>query len=370
MSESRPVPHDPARTLEVAPDAAHARTLPGWVYGDAALHARALERVFARSWQPVPPEVAALAGGEGRPFAFLPGSLDVPLAAVRDASGSLHVLSNACTHRGHLLLDAPGPVSRLRCRYHGRSFACDGTLVGAPGFDGAAGFPAPEDHLPHLRTSSFGPLVFAALPGAPPFESALGPLLARLAHVPVAPWPLDAERSRDYEVECSWIAYVDNYLEGLHIPFVHGALRATLDLGGYVTEVLDGAVLQVGAAAAGEAAFPAPDPVLSSVRVAAYYAWLWPNVMLNLYPWGLSLNVVEPLSPTRTRVRFRSYVGERALLARGAGAALHTTELEDEEVVSRVQQGVRSPLYRSGRLSPSHERGVHAFHRLLAAALA
>lgn len=359
----------PERPLAVGPDAAQARTLPGWVYGDAALHARALEQVFPAAWQPLPPEVAALASGEGRPFAFLPGSLDVPLAGIRDAGGSLQVLSNACTHRGHLLLDAPGPVPRLRCRYHGRSFACDGRLLGAPGFEGAVGFPAAEDHLPRLRLASWGPLTFAALPAAPAFEQALGPMLRRLAAVPVADLTLDRERSRDYEVACSWIAYVDNYLEGLHIPFVHGALRATLDLGGYLTEVLPGGVLQLGAAAAGEAAFAAPDPALPGQRVAAYYAWLFPNLMLNLYPWGLSLNVVEPLSPTRTRVRFLAYVGDRSLLSHGAGAALHETELEDESVVASVQQGVRSRLYRSGRLSPSHEQGVHAFHRLLAAAL-
>jgi choline monooxygenase len=32
--------------------------------------------------------------------------------------------------------------------------------------------------------------------------------------------------------------------------------------------------------------------------------------------------------------------------------------------------GLRSRLYRHGRYSPRHERGVHQFHRLLAAALA
>ena len=30
-------------------------------------------------------------------------------------------------------------------------------------------------------------------------------------------------------------------------------------------------------------------------RVAAFYFWLFPNLMLNFYPWGLSMNVVNPL---------------------------------------------------------------------------
>jgi choline monooxygenase len=44
--------------------------------------------------------------------------------------------------------------------------------------------------------------------------------------------------------------------------------------------------------------------------------------------------------------------------------------MEDEAVVQSVQRGLRSRLYRPGRYSPRHERGVHHFHRMLAAALA
>ena len=105
-------------------------------------------------------------------------------------------------------------------------------------------------------------------------------------------------------------------------------------------------------------------------RVAAYYWWLFPNLMLNLYPWGLSLNLVQPLAPDLTRVSFRAYVARPELLGRGAGGALDQVEQEDEAAVKAVQRGLRSRLYESGRYSPQHERGVHQFHRLLAGALA
>ena len=105
-------------------------------------------------------------------------------------------------------------------------------------------------------------------------------------------------------------------------------------------------------------------------RVAAYYWWLFPNLMLNLYPWGLSLNLVQPLAPDRTRVSFRAYVARPELLGRGAGGALDQVEQEDEAAVEAVQRGLRSRLYESGCYSPQHERGVHQFHRLLAGALA
>jgi choline monooxygenase len=365
-------PRPPAnRLVSIAADIHRAGTLPGWVYGDADLHAVLLERAFATAWQPLPPEAAGVERGHAVPFTFLPGSLDVPLVATRNPAGGLSVLSNACTHRGHLVVAEPCAATALRCRYHGRTFACDGRLVAAPGFEDAQGFPRPEDDLPRLATAAWGPLTFTGLPAAPAFPGPWTQALARLAHVPVDGAVFDAARSKDYEVAASWMAYVDNYLEGFHIPFVHKSLNAVLDWDAYRTEVLPSAVLQVGIARTGEHAFSVVDPHAGGAYVgAAYYLWLWPNLMLNLYPWGLSLNVVEPLSPARTRVRFRTYVRDASLLEQGAGAGLDQVEHEDEAVVESVHRGVRSPLYDRGRYAPRHEQGVHAFHRLLAAALA
>jgi choline monooxygenase len=103
--------------------------------------------------------------------------------------------------------------------------------------------------------------------------------------------------------------------------------------------------------------------------VAAYWWWLFPTTMLNLYPWGLSVNVVQPLSPSRTRVRYLTFVGDASLRGRGAGGDLDRVERQDEAVVQSVQRGLRSRTYRSGRYAPRHERGVHHFHRMLAEAL-
>lgn len=349
-------------------DVERAETLPGWVYGDPALHERLLEDVFARAWQPLPPGPQAVRPGRAEPFVWLEGSCSEPLLASRGPEGALHVLSNVCTHRGHEVLQGPTDSARLRCRYHGRSFGCDGRLVGAPGFEGACGFPGARDDLPRLRTQDWGPLTFCALPPAPSFAERHGPALARIAHLPsLAEAVFDPARSWSHEIEASWIAYVDNYLEGFHIPFVHGDLNAAVDWDAYRVEVLPSAVLQTALPRSGGQAFSEPDPHLGGRVSAAHYLWLWPNVMLNVYPWGLSLNVVEPLGPRRTRVVFRSYVRDAALLERGVGSGLSAVEREDEAVVESVQRAVRSRLYGRGRYAPRHELGVHAFHALLAA---
>ena len=88
--------------------------------------------------------------------------------------------------------------------------------------------------------------------------------------------------------------------------------------------------------------------------------------MFNFYPWGLSLNVVSPLSVGRTKVAFLSYVWNQSLRESGVGAGLHRVEMEDEEVVESVQRGVRSRLYDRGRYSERREVGTHHFHELLA----
>jgi choline monooxygenase len=101
-------------------------------------------------------------------------------------------------------------------------------------------------------------------------------------------------------------------------------------------------------------------------KVAAYYYWVFPNTMFNFYPWGVSVNLVQPLGPDRTRVSFRTYVHDASRLDRGAGSGLDKVELEDEEVVEGVHKGIRSRFYKAGRFSPTREQGVHHFHSLLA----
>ena len=101
-------------------------------------------------------------------------------------------------------------------------------------------------------------------------------------------------------------------------------------------------------------------------KIAAYYFWVFPNMMFNFYPWGLSINTVTPLSPTRSKVSFFTYVWKGEKLNMGAGAALDKVELEDEEVVQNVQKGIASRFYKHGRYSVTREQGTHHFHRLIA----
>jgi len=358
--------------FEVDPEIRRAWTLPAEFYTDPAVYAACRRRVFARSWQLAGDGARLRAPGQVLPLTLLPGLLDTPLILARDRDDRLHCLSNVCTHRGNLVEESEGVRQVLRCRYHGRRFGLDGGFLSMPEFDDAEDFPAACDDLPRLPLGSWGELLFTALDPALPFSEWIAPVAERVSGwFPLGELVFDPSRSRDYLVRAHWALYCDNYLEGFHIPYVHGGLAGALDYGAYRTELFPWASLQVGIAQGADDTFELPSGSPDhGQRVAAYYFWLFPSTMLNVYPWGLSVNVVQPLAPDRTRVSFLTYVADPSRLERGAGAALDRVEREDEVIVESVQRGIASGLYHRGRYSPAREQGVHHFHRLLAAALA
>jgi len=360
-----------AADLEVAPEIARASTLPGAYYGDAALHELAKERVFAASWQWLGDDGRVRVPGAVWPQVLLPGCLDEPVVVTRDREDRLHALSNVCTHRGARVCDGEGVETVLRCRYHGRRFGLDGRFVSMPEFDGVEGFPSPADDLPRLGLARWRQFLFASLAPAVPFEELIAPVEERVGWLPIEQATFQPGHSRDYLVRAHWALYCDNYLEGFHIPFVHAGLAESLDYAAYRSELFAWSSLQVGVARGAEEAFdlPASSPDHGQ-RVAAYYFWLFPNLMINVYPWGLSVNVVQPLGPERTKVSFLAYAWDPAGPRTSGASSLDRVEREDEEVVESVQVGVRSRLYGRGRYSPARETCVHHFHRLLAAALA
>ncbi len=361
-----------ANRWQIHPDVARAETLDKAFYLDPALQPLQQERLFARSWQWLGDLADVAEPGSLAPRQLLPGSLDEPLLLARDAAGTLRALSNVRTHRGNLLVHEPCRAAKqIRCGYHSRRFELDGRMVFMPAFEGAHDFPRPCDDLPRLDLQQWGGHGFVALESPlAGFDAFFGPLQERLHWLPLRDFQNDPAASRDYEFDAHWALYVENYLEGLHIPFVHPGLTQTLDLANYRYELQDWGNLQLATAREGEAAFELPPSSAEyGQRIAAYYYWVFPNLMLNFYPWGLSLNLVQPVGMARTRVSFRSYVWKPELRGQGAGGALDEVELEDEAVVMTVQRGLRSRFYKHGRYSPTREQGVHQFHRLIAQAM-
>lgn len=354
----------------VAPEIQRSWTLASGEYHDPERYRLQLERVFARAWHPTLEPRGLKAPGHVRPFTLLEGGLDEPLVLTLDEEGRLHCLSNVCTHRGALVVEGEGHHHGLRCRYHGRRFGLDGRFLSMPEFEGVEGFPTELDHLPELPLESWGPLHFTGMDPAVPFDEWIAPVVERTAFLPLDQARFDEGGATAYDLDAHWALYVDNYLEEFHIPYVHGRSLADLDYQSYRTERFRWGNLQFGVGKAGASIFELPeDHPDAGQALGAFYFWLFPSTMLNFYPWGLSVNRVEPRGPGRTRVSFLPFVWDESRRGEGLGADLDRVEMEDEEVVESVQRGVRSRLYDRGRFSPRREVGTHHFHELLAAFL-
>lgn len=353
--------------FDINPDIRKAATLPSDFYNDPEIFQLSKEKIFGHTWQFVGDNDEVKTGNQNLPHTLLKGFLDEPILITRDKNDQLHCISNVCTHRGNILVEHTCNQSQIRCRYHGRKFNLDGSFVSMPEFDGVENFPSSKDDLPKIPFGSWKQFMFASINPAMQLNDCINDMDARLSWMKFDELKINQNLSRDYIVKAHWALYCENYLEGFHIPFVHNDLNKLIDYGNYTTELYRYATLQIGHSKDADHVFDLPPSSPDHGKnIAAYYYWIFPNMMFNFYPWGLSINIVKPIGVNLTRVSFITYVSDESKLGDGAGAALDKVEREDEAIVENVQRGVRSKFYQSGRYSPTRETGTHHFHRLIA----
>lgn len=355
------------KQFEIHPDIAQAKTISTDFYLSEEIHELAKERIFAPSFQYIGCKDEFNEELNTKPFTLLENYLNEPLLLTKNKAGTFHCISNVCTHRGNILLSEPCKTNRITCKYHGRQFELDGSFRSMPEFKEVQNFPCPDDDLQALNIYEIGNLLFTSLNPRLKPELFFGEIQERMAWYPFDELRFRKDLSKSFEVKANWALYCENYLEGFHIPFVHQGLNEVLDFNKYTTELFQYSNLQMGIAKEGEASFDLPfHSPDNGKNIAAYYFWVFPNIMFNFYPWGLSLNVIEPVSVNETKVRFIAFVLDESKYHVGAGSGLDRVELEDEEVVEQVQVGIRSRFYKHGRYSVTREQGTHHFHSLLA----
>jgi len=352
--------------FSVDADIRKASTIESEFYTSEEVFHAAKEKIFAKSWQFIGDSDDVRISGQLSPYTILPGYLDEPVVLSRDKEDQLHCLSNVCTHRGNILVEHNCADNQIRCRYHGRRFEMNGKFKSMPEFEGVANFPSEDDDLPKLPFAIWDRLLFAGIAPPATFDEVFGDMMTRMSFLNLNEFKAAPTHSRDYLVKCNWALYCENYLEGFHIPFVHAGLNAAIDYGTYTTELYRYSSLQFALSRGDEDIFrlPSSHPDYGKA-VSAYYWWIFPNMMLNFYPWGLSLNIVKPMGTSLTKVSFLTYIYDASKMNVGAGAMLDKVEREDEAIVENVQKGVQSRLYSQGRYSPTRETGTHHFHRLL-----
>ena len=87
---------------------------------------------------------------------------------------------------------------------------------------------------PPFQCEVWGPYVFVNMdPAAPPLAAVMGEIPREVAAIGCPIGALKHAARRDYTIECNWKVYVDNYLEGYHLPAAHPSLFRELDYARY-----------------------------------------------------------------------------------------------------------------------------------------
>jgi choline monooxygenase len=174
-------------------------------------------------------------------------------------------------------------------------------------------------------------------------------------------------------MNCNWKTYVDNYLEGYHLPSVHPGLNRELDYNAYVVEPYLRHVRQFSPMRGAQPGDASPRRYQEAREdLTTDYFWIFPNWMLNCYPDNVSLNIVLPRGPERSVAIFEWYLPEKDHGSSAAKASVEFSDqiqIEDVAICEKVQKNLRSRSYSRGRFSATQEKGVHAFHRMYAEAM-
>ncbi len=217
--------------LDADRDVARASTLPAPLYFSPETFEDEKQRIFASTWQLVGHVHQVLNPGDYFTFDLI----GEPLVIVRGDDGALRGFYNVCRHRAGHPASGCGNRKLFRCGYHGWTYRLDGALLVTPEFDGVQDFDPTEFGLAPVRLEEWFNLIFVNLdPGAGPLQESLGEL------------PMQAEKfdfrnmkfseRRTYEMKCNWKTYIDNYLEGYHVPSVHPSLNREIDYSAYTVE--------------------------------------------------------------------------------------------------------------------------------------
>lgn len=352
------------------PDLAQAGTLPARWYTDPAFLSLETDLIFAKTWQPVGRAEMVL-----RPGDFFTCELaGEPLVITRDKSGALRGFYNVCRHRAGPVASGKGNRKSLQCRYHGWTYGLDGRLLTAPEFEGVANWHKEAVCLTAVRVAEWGPFIMACLnEAAPPLDAVLGDIAREVAAKKIPMASMSLIERRDYTINCNWKVYIDNYLEGYHIPIAHPGLFREIDYDQYRVETFPTYSKQHAPMrpASAVASLDRDRRFLrTEAEEEALYYWVFPNFMLNFYPDNLQINIILPLAHDKTLTIFEWYFEQPGT---GGGwesmqnSIAFSDQVQQEDIVicETVQKGLQSRSYDVGRFSVQRENGVHHFHSLV-----
>lgn len=315
-----------------------------------------------------------------------------PMLVTRGKDDRIRVLSRVCRHRGmDLMPETPDRPDRgnqrvILCPYHLWSYELTGRLVGAPEMHKAEDFDRSEVCLHEFRSGIWEGFIFVNLDGnAPP----LAEKFAKLRDPYLKGWDMGGAQlvwDRHWDCGFNWKVLLENFMEAYHHMGAHRkTLEPFLPAKGCWTVPEDPdfsamhlplrpdiaeKIRETGDAGTTMSVFP-------GLGVEDYTEWWvflgYPTFLLftapdRVYWYRLLPTGPETCSLTTTMLVHPDTVAREdyaAIFEKEVEAAVNF-HLEDMEVCAATQQGMRSGVYKPGRLS--HLEGpIWLFQRYLAA---
>jgi len=276
--------------------------------------------------------------------------VDESILVVRDARGDIRAFHNSCRHRGSRLVDGRGRISKISCRYHDWNYDLDGRLCSVPRVDGFDKLDTANLNLRQVRSEIFMGFVWVNFDDdAPPLRTTLAGLDEELA-----PYRLDEMRAvQTFErvLPCNWKVMLENAMDFYHVAAVHSKtvskhVEMVPDLSSYG----DHSRQRLEIASYGwrerlDTKCSRGGPYTQLQKSALHKYLIFPNFLINVLPYHLTVMQVFPIDAQSCRLRyaFCRRKGARGVeLARVLATWLASRYIlhEDIEIISRFQQGV------------------------------
>ncbi len=359
--QNTPPAYEKLKAATKSMDPENALTLPAFVYLDENVLELEKKAIIENSWQLVGHTSQLKKSGSH----IVAQIGDKPVIVVRNRQDEIKGFMNVCRHRGGPLAYENGHSNMLTCRYHGWTYTLDGQLKAAPEMQSTPNFDICQYHLPQVHVALWQGLVFVCVNAEATEKISVETLYAGIAEN-ILPIRLDLMQfsHRDtYHVKCNWKVYMDNYLEGYHLPMVHPELNKLLDYRSYQTELHSWYSYQYSPLET----VNNPGNFYGDGR--AHYYCIFPNTMLNIMPGRLQANIVLPNGIDETIVHFDYYYADiesetTKKLVEQDLAMSDNIQKEDMQICEFVQKGLRSGSYDQGRLCMKRETGVLHFQEL------
>jgi len=247
---------------------------------DASVHELEKDKIFSRTWQ-----IVGHASQVANPGDFFTTELiGEPLLLVRGADGALRGFYNVCRHRAGPPAEGCGsrkalPLRLPRLDLRSRRFTDQRYRDRR-----RRRIRAKDFALAPVHTEEWFNFVFVNLdPQATPLIKSLGELQKQAEKFPFAGVKLFERRT--YKMKCNWKTYVDNYLEGYHLPSVHPGLNRELDFNAYVVEPYAHHVRQFSPIRGAQPGDTTPRRYQEAHEdLTTDYFWIFPNWMLTAIP--------------------------------------------------------------------------------------